>query len=145
MIGVFGLIWWGFGAIAQSEKVSQNCTYLAPVFGDANEDLEINIADVVKIEREILGYDAYILGADANQNGEVDMGDVIYVERQILGLEPIYGDVDGNNEINQNDISKLEQILLGFEPSNVGADANHDGVVSMGDVVWINRMLTEAN
>jgi len=59
----------------------------APKYGDANSDGSINMGDVTKIERVILGLDIPSLNADANANNSIDMGDVVKVERTILGLD----------------------------------------------------------
>jgi hypothetical protein len=55
---------------------------------DANGDGMINMADVVKIERIILGRDAMTPAADANGDGFVNMGDVTKIERVILEIDP---------------------------------------------------------
>lgn len=145
MVGGFSVVLWGMGATAQGQTVSQNCTYLEPIYGDANEDLEINMADVITVERQILGLSTLTQGADANLDGNVSVGDVVMVERQILGLSPIYGDVDGNLKIDENDIVKLERIILGIDIVTIGADANCDDRVSMGDVTWISKMIAKVN
>jgi len=59
----------------------------APKYGDANVDGSINMGDVTKIERIILGLDPANINADANHNASIDMGDVVKVERTILGLK----------------------------------------------------------
>ncbi len=53
---------------------------------------------------------------DANQNGEVDMGDVIYIERVILGLTPLTDccDVNRDGVVNMGDVIKVERIILGI-------------------------------
>ena len=57
--------------------------------GDANQDGVINMADVTKVERIVLGLAPPTLEADANQDGEINMGDVTKIERIILGIDPI--------------------------------------------------------
>jgi hypothetical protein len=56
------------------------------LYGDANQDGIVNIGDVTKIERQILGLDAATPEADANRDGVVNIGDVTTTERIILGL-----------------------------------------------------------
>lgn len=53
--------------------------------GDANGDGTIDMSDVNKVERIILGLDSTTDGADANNDGTVNMGDVTKIERYILG------------------------------------------------------------
>ena len=55
--------------------------------GDANEDGVVNMADVTKVERVILGYDLQTCACDANGDGAINMGDVTKIERLILGLD----------------------------------------------------------
>jgi len=55
------------------------------MLGDANGDGGVDMGDVTKIERMILGLDNPSANADANQDGDVDMGDVTKTERLILG------------------------------------------------------------
>jgi hypothetical protein len=55
--------------------------------GDANEDGVVDILDVTKTERIIVGLDAETLGADANEDGVVDILDVTKIERIIVGLD----------------------------------------------------------
>ncbi len=54
--------------------------------GDANQDGIVNMGDVTKVERIMLGIDPLTPGADVNGDGVVNMGDVIRIERIILGL-----------------------------------------------------------
>jgi hypothetical protein len=56
--------------------------------GDANGDGKVNIGDVTKVERVILGLDPVTCASDANGDGFVNMGDVTKIERLILGLDP---------------------------------------------------------
>ncbi len=61
--------------------------WLGVLAGDANMDGYINMGDVTKVERIILGIDPPTPSADANQDGSVDMGDVTKIERIILGID----------------------------------------------------------
>ncbi len=55
--------------------------------GDANGDGVVDMLDVTKVERIILGLDDPTPGADANQDGVIDMLDVTKIERIILGID----------------------------------------------------------
>jgi len=55
--------------------------------GDANEDGEVNVLDITKVERIIALLDAETAGADANQDGVVNALDITKVERIIVGLD----------------------------------------------------------
>ena len=55
--------------------------------GDANLDSVVDMADVTKVERIILGLDDPTSCADANQDGEINMSDVTKIERIILGVD----------------------------------------------------------
>ena len=52
--------------------------------GDANEDGVIDMGDVVKVERIILGIVPPTPEADANLDGKVDMADIVRIERTIV-------------------------------------------------------------
>jgi hypothetical protein len=67
-------------------------------YGDANENAEIDMGDVVVVERVILLLQAGTTGCDANIDGEINMGDVTAIELIILGLKPRVpiSDVDPN-------------------------------------------------
>ena len=54
--------------------------------GDANGDGVVNMADVTKVQRIILGLDPPTIGADANMDGVINMGDVTKIMMIILGL-----------------------------------------------------------
>jgi thermitase len=54
--------------------------------GDSSGDGVVDMGDVTKLEREILGPDPFTPGADANLDGTIDMGDAIEIERILLGI-----------------------------------------------------------
>jgi hypothetical protein len=56
--------------------------------GDANGDGVVNVLDMTKCAREILGLDALTPGADANGDGNVNVLDMTKIARIILGLDP---------------------------------------------------------
>jgi len=55
--------------------------------GDANEDGVVDVGDVIKIKRIILGLDPPMPCADVNGDEVIDVGDVIKAKRIILGLD----------------------------------------------------------
>ena len=55
--------------------------------GDANEDGVVNVLDLVKVKRIILGLDPSTCGADANQDGYKNVLDLVKIKRIILGLD----------------------------------------------------------
>jgi hypothetical protein len=56
------------------------------MFGDANVDGKVTMADITSIERIILGLAKGNINADANANNKINMGDVVQTERTILRL-----------------------------------------------------------
>jgi hypothetical protein len=58
------------------------------IAGDANGDNTVNVLDLTKVAREILGLDAVTPGADANLDGNVNVLDMTKIARIILGLDP---------------------------------------------------------
>jgi hypothetical protein len=77
------------------------------------------------------------------RGSEIDMGQVVWIERQILGLEPIYGDADGNDIVDQRDVTYVEDVILGLKPATQGCDANRDGKISVSDIVTIENMISK--
>ena len=61
--------------------------YVLNKVGDTNGNDVVDMGDVIKLERIILGLDSQTYGADVNNDGLVNMGDVIKIERIILGLD----------------------------------------------------------
>ena len=76
----FGMI----GIIVSMMLLASMPSVSAELFGDANEDTLINMQDVTKVERMILGYDSETTSADANQDGDLNMQDVTCIELIIL-------------------------------------------------------------
>lgn len=63
----------------------------AHLYGDANEDTQINMQDVTWLERMILEYDPTTTSADANQDDNINMQDVTLIESIILEQAPFPG------------------------------------------------------
>jgi hypothetical protein len=80
----------GYTLTAMSGTLTPAISHVFKVvhIGDANEDGNVTMGDVTRVEREILGLDPFTLGVDANKDGSVNMGDVTRIERIILGLDP---------------------------------------------------------
>ena len=76
----FGMI----GIIVSAMLLASIPFVSATLYGDANEDTRINMQDVTKVERMILGYDSETTSADANQDGDINMQDVTSIELIIL-------------------------------------------------------------
>lgn len=55
--------------------------------GDANWDGVVDVFDLVKVKRIILGVDASTPGADANLDGEINVLDLVKIKRIILGID----------------------------------------------------------
>lgn len=69
-------------------------SYEIVIYGDANGDGDINVLDMIKVNRHILGLSklsgSYLEAADANRdNGAVNVLDMIYINRHALGLTTI--------------------------------------------------------
>lgn len=71
------------------------------LYGDVNGDGEINVLDMIKVNRHILGLGkisgCYLKAADANRDGDKEGGgvnvlDMIYINRHALGLTTIRQD-----------------------------------------------------
>ena len=69
-------------------------SYEVVIYGDVNGDGEINVLDMIKVNRHILGLDklsgVYLAAADANRKGDgLNVLDMIYINRHALGLSTI--------------------------------------------------------
>jgi hypothetical protein len=67
-------------------KERAEVTVTVYIRGDANEDGVVNMADVTRVERIILGLDPPTRGADANEDNQINMADVTRIENIILGI-----------------------------------------------------------
>lgn len=69
-------------------------SYTIVIYGDVNGDGEINVLDMIKVNRHVLGLTklsgAYLEAGDANRAGDgVNVLDMIYINRHSLGLATI--------------------------------------------------------
>lgn len=128
------VVWFTIGAVAASR---------IPIYGDANGDRTVDMGDITKVCRIILGQDEPTLGADANRNGIIDMADAIKIERQFFGMDVVHGDANGDLTVDNLDIQEATDMYLGLKECYKGADANCDGKVNMLDVTAIQLMLLD--
>ena len=89
------------GAVATSDVVQlydgsgkKISSYTIVLYGDVNGDGEINVLDMIKVNRHVLGLTklsgAYLEAGDANRAGDgVNVLDMIYINRHSLGLATI--------------------------------------------------------
>ncbi len=67
--------------------------YTLVIYGDNNGDGEIDIIDLLKVQKNILGVskldEAYLKASDVNKDGLVDIVDLLKVQKHILGVNPI--------------------------------------------------------
>ena len=88
------------GLVATGNKVKvyvnnkKKTSYKVVIYGDVNGDGEINVLDMIKVNRHILGLDklsgTYLVAADANHKGDgLNVLDMIYINRHALGLNTI--------------------------------------------------------
>lgn len=75
----------------RGKKIS---SYTIVIYGDVNGDGEINVLDMIKVNRHVLGLTklsgAYLEAGDANRAGDgVNVLDMIYINRHSLGLATI--------------------------------------------------------
>jgi hypothetical protein len=58
-----------------------------------------------------------------------------------LDDEPIYGDANADGVVNMGDVIAVERIILGLKTPYIGADANIDRKINMGDVIKIEKII----
>ena len=65
----------------------------AAMLGDVTHDGKVNVGDLVKIKRYILGLDKEIdmAAADVTKDGKINVGDLVKIKRYILGLDKTLG------------------------------------------------------
>jgi hypothetical protein len=85
--GTFSIVFDVVDSSAPADHLSKAVTIKIYAKGDANADWKVNILDVTKVERIILGLDPITCACDANGDGKVNILDVTKVERFILGLD----------------------------------------------------------
>ncbi|MBR7085499.1 MAG: dockerin type I repeat-containing protein, partial [Oscillospiraceae bacterium] len=72
------------------EYTSEDFSNMTFIQGDATEDEDVNIIDVIAVNKNILGkekmsaYAQYV--SDVNQNGTVDSGDSLEILKYVVGL-----------------------------------------------------------
>ena len=68
-------------------------TYTIIIYGDNNGDGNIDIVDLLKVQKDILGVnkltDGYREAADVNKDGVVDIIDLLKIQKHILGVSKI--------------------------------------------------------
>lgn len=74
-------------------KNNGESTYKIVIYGDNNGDGEIDIIDLLKIQKNILGANklegAYFKASDINKDGEIDIIDLLKVQKHLLGASEI--------------------------------------------------------
>ena len=110
-------------------------TILKTVPGDVNGDGDVTIADVVKINRHVLGRiqftTAELLAADVNGDGDVTIADVVKVNRFVLGkITTLAGSANGDVLAGKFDGESLAE-AVGFAEESDAEEA----MTVAGDVV----------
>lgn len=69
-------------------------SYTVSIKGDPSGDGNIDIKDLLKVQKNILGYDmlagSYLKAADTNNDGVVDIKDLLKIQKHILGYASLY-------------------------------------------------------
>lgn len=72
---------------------SEKITYSVIIFGDTNGDGQINMIDLLRLQKHFTKVTSltshYLAAADANRDGKLDMIDLLRMQKQILGLSNI--------------------------------------------------------
>lgn len=85
-------------ALASGDKIiitNNNITktFIVQITGDTNSDGQIDIADLLKVQKHIKNAsklkDVYYLAADINKDGNVDIGDLLKIQKHIKGVAKI--------------------------------------------------------
>ena len=83
----------GTGDVITISNNGTSVTFNAVVKGDSSGDGNINIQDLLKVQKHILGYSelngSYLKAADNNNDGEVNLVDLLRIQKHILGYVTI--------------------------------------------------------
>jgi hypothetical protein len=66
---------------------------------------------------------------------------VDFADAYPLDDKPLYGDANADGLVNMGDVIAVERMILGLKSTYIGADANIDGKLNMGDVIKIERLI----
>ena len=76
-------------------KITSGITsnYTVVIYGDNNGDGVIDILDLLKIQKHLLGVNklknAYLYASDINKDGNVDIIDLLKIQKHILNVSKI--------------------------------------------------------
>ena len=77
------------GDIITIKRGSESLSFNAVIKGDPTGDGNINIQDLLRIQKYILGYasldGSYLKAGDTNQDGVVNIVDLLRIQKHILG------------------------------------------------------------
>ncbi|MCI6007149.1 MAG: type I pullulanase [Ruminococcus sp.] len=127
-------------------------------FKNLNGDGDVTLADVVMIQRNILGQlelsGSQIANADVNKNGVVDISDAVLIVRHILGYEtPLsvgtitvsYVDEDGN-KLREDTVTRMKAgtdysvkpaDIPFYELDKENMPGNSEGIVAVGNTLVV--------
>lgn len=77
------------GDVVTIKNGNSSISYNAVIKGDCTGDGNINIQDLLRVQKYILGYadvsGSYLKASDSNQDGKVDIADLLRIQKHILG------------------------------------------------------------
>lgn len=81
------------GDVVTIKNGSDEKSYSIAIKGDTSGDANITIADLLKVQKHILGYinlsGSFLKSADVNSDGQVDIKDLLIIQKHILGYTVI--------------------------------------------------------
>lgn len=114
-------------------------TVVPPQFkpGDANHNGEVDMGDVTKVERIILGLDNPVTEADANSSSVIDMGDVVAIELTIMEV-PLFEYESGESKSGGGKLLD-DNITVSIEaPSELFKDSDFIANVSISQLTGLD-------
>ena len=88
-----GLVGTGNLALLFSNDGSETARYEMIVKGDNNGDGRLNVLDILKAQRHILGLETlsgvYAAASDVNGNNKIDVTDILAMQKDVLGIQKL--------------------------------------------------------
>jgi hypothetical protein len=115
------------------------------VKGDANDDDEIDVQDIMAIVSYLMGEQPAsfnFLSADVNGDGIIDVRDLVGLIDLVMdaGLTVTPGDANNDGTVDVQDIVTIVSYLMDEQPtpfSDKGADVNGDNTIDIRDLVGL--------
>jgi len=111
------------------------------------KDMSGSTSGAFNVHTRITSYDFGLTGGAYGWLPGVNLGTVEYDTNCEFAFQdpiddaPLYGDANLDGVVNMGDVTTIERMILGLAYANVNADANVTNSIDMGDVVKVERKI----